>query len=143
MTETLRLILRLAERHGSLPVFAADDTRPWAPGAREAMIDRAILKEIEPAQIAYCDGCIDQHPLDVDIRNYPTGVLGVAKCPECGRVNIPLERLRQWQLASIGLAQSVMIAIGSSGPLDEISINRIWSLGTIPGNNAQIGRAHV
>lgn len=135
MTETLRLILRLAERRGGLPVFAADDTRPWAPGAREALIDHAILKEIEPAQIVDCDGCIEQHALDIEIREYPTGMLGVAKCPTCGRVNIPLDRLRQWQLNPTQLARSVMNAIDSSGPLDEIITNRIWSLGTIPSDD--------
>ncbi len=135
MTETLRLILRSAERPGGLPTFTADDTRPWSSGARDALIDQGILLEIGHTDFVYCDGCIDQHPLEVEIREYPTGMLGVAMCPECGRVNIPLERLRQWQLAPIGLAQSVMAAIGSSGPLDEITTNRIWSLGTIPSDD--------
>ncbi len=135
MTETLRLILRLAERPGGLPTFTADDTRPWSSGARDALIVQGILREIGHTDFVYCDGCIEQHPLEVEIREYPTGMLGVAMCPECGRVNIPLERLRQWQLAPIGLAQSVMAAIGSSGPLDEITTNRIWSLGTIPSDD--------
>jgi len=134
LTETLRLILRLAERPGGLPTFTADDTRPWSSDARDAMIDQRILKEIESTELIDCNGCIEQHPLEVEIRQYPTGMLGVAMCPECGRVNIPLEQLRQWQLHTKGLAQSLMKAIGSSGPLDEITTNRIWSLGTLANN---------
>ena len=134
MTETLRLILRLAERPGGLPTFTADDTRPWCANARNTLIDHGILKEIESTELIDCDGCIEQHPLDVEIRQYPTDMLGVAMCPECGRVHVPLERLRQWQLDPKGLAQSVMHAIGSSGPLDEITTNRIWSLSTLANN---------
>lgn len=131
MTETLRLILRLAERPGGLPIFTSDDTRPWASNARDTLTGQGILKAVESTELVDCDGCIEQHPLDVEIREYPTGMLGVAKCLTCGRVNIPLDRLRQWQLDPIELARSVIAAIDSPGPFDEIITNRVWSIGSI------------
>ncbi len=131
MTETLRLILRLAERPGGLPTFTADDTRPWCADARDTLIDQGILKEIESTERIDCDGCIEQHPLEVEIRQYPDIMLGVAMCPECGRVNIPLERLRQWQFQFSSITNCIAQAIGTTGSVVVDVPNRIVLLGKV------------
>ena len=128
MIETLRLVLRLAERPGT-PTFDADDTRPWAPGARDALLKLGVIREIAPTDVVYCDGCIEGHTLHVDIRKYPSETVGVARCPDCGRVHVPPDRLRRWQLDFAGLARAVADALGTKGRVTQSTTSRMCSLG--------------
>ena len=65
-------------------------------GLLNALTKSSLLEELSPIDLVACDGCPDAHMLDVDLCEYPTGTTGMAKCPACGRVEVPLDRLRQW-----------------------------------------------
>jgi len=67
-------------------------------------------------------------------------MLGVAMCPECGRVHIPLEQLRQWQLQFSAITNCIAQAIGTTGSIVEGVPNRIVLLGkvTTPQGDAEV-----
>jgi hypothetical protein len=126
-------LLRRAEALDQ-PVYTADEMRSWPAGFLDAFTERGVLVELGPAVIVTCDGCADAHLLNVDVCEYPTGTIGMGKCPECGRIQVSLERLRQWRFNLGGLAGIVMAAIGGTGQAEEAVAERIWSIGTIAGD---------
>lgn len=108
--------------------------RSWPAWLFEAFTELGVLVELSAADVVMCDSCANGQLLEVDVCEYPTGAIGIAKCPECGRVQLPLERLRQWRFDLGGLASAVHSAVGGAGQAEEVMAERFWSIGTIAGD---------
>ena len=58
-----------------------------------------ILTEIPHAKGVICDQCGESHYIEPDIRKCPDGkAVGVYICPDVGRIEVDLNRLKQWQI---------------------------------------------
>lgn len=113
------------------PLFPFDEVRRWPAGVLDQFIKLGLLRQIEPAATIACDGCADGHLLEVDVRPYPAGAIGVATCPACGQVRVKLDRLKQWSLDFSGLCAAVSAAVGTLGGVSIQVPDRLAFLGTL------------
>jgi hypothetical protein len=103
-----RFLEQLAER---LQVYdadtvSADETKDWPDGKLDELIAAGILAEIRHAKGIICNQCGENHYIEPDIRTSPgCKTVGVCICPDVGRIEIDLNRLRQWQIDKKKLAR--------------------------------------
>jgi hypothetical protein len=120
-------------------VIDGDDVLAWPPGWLECLERRGLVRQIESARCVPCDACEVGHVEDVVCIESPPGtpMRAYILCPTEGRVNVPLERLRQWRSDFPGLASAIAGGLSLSGGVDEVVPGRIWSLGrtTIAGQS--------
>lgn len=128
-------MLKRAETPGS-PAFLFDEVRRWPDGLLASLVEVGMLCELQPTDTVACEGCAGNHLLNVDVCHYPGRTVGMAKCPECGRVEVPLDRLRLWAFDLAGAARALACAIGASGEAAEdvpgrlIDVGRVVAAGT-------------
>lgn len=83
-------------------IITADETREWPEGKLDELLSQEILSEIQHASGVICDQCEDGCYIEPDIRMHPTGeTVGVYTCtrnPDIGRIDVNLDRLRQWKI---------------------------------------------
>lgn len=129
-TDVFHHILRLADWLHE-PVFTFDEVCRWPAGLLEQFVRVGLLQKIERAREVCCDSCDEGNLLVPDIRYYPVigKTIAVAKCPECGRVTIELDRLRQWEVHFRGLATHLAESLCNGGCVAEIVPRRVWLLG--------------
>jgi len=130
------LLWRFDETGG--PIWPFDEVKRWPAGVLDRLVSLGIVKEIGWTYIVACDSCVDNHQLEVDIIDYPTGTIGMAKCPECGRLPVPLDRLRQWAPHFDGLARAVALAVGAAGGVTVEVPDRLLFLGVVQHENASV-----
>jgi len=83
--------------HLGNPVLSNDDLGRFPIPLRQALIDARLVKLGRTANSVECDGCGEGHVGEVIRSTYPDGQTRMfIVCPECGRVPVPPERLRQW-----------------------------------------------
>jgi len=129
--EVFHHILRLTDQLES-PVFDHAEIRRWPRGTRERFSELGLLREIEPAESILCVSC-GEHVITPDICEYPVvgKTVGVAKCPECGRVEIELDQLRQWAPAFDGLVRLLGAELSFHAPITPVVPGRGCLLGTM------------
>jgi len=78
-----------------------------------------------------CDACSQDHVADVIIRQGEPGreTQAYLRCPEAGRVPVPLERLQRWVVDFGCLAAEASKALDLAGDVEEVSPGRVWVLG--------------
>lgn len=80
------------------PVVAADEVAKWPRGLLERMLSEGVLRPDENAKSISCDACGQDHAEQVEFVESPPGskLRAYITCPENGRVQVPLDRLRRW-----------------------------------------------
>ncbi len=106
------LLKQLAER---LRVFdaeivSADEIKGWPKGRLGKLVAEGILIEVEHAEGVICSQCEENCYITPDIRTNPetSGSVGVFVCtrnPDIGRIEVDLDRLRQWRINTTKLTQ--------------------------------------
>jgi len=92
-------------------IVTADETADWPEGKLDELVSEGILNEIQHASGVVCDQCEENCFIEpADIRTNPdTGkTIGVFVCPrnpDIGRMEINLDRLRQWRINKDKLQQ--------------------------------------
>jgi hypothetical protein len=127
--DLLRLVWDRADTHA--PTYSADETAAWPAGALDRLLGLGLLKPVTQATAVVCDACGGDHVEEVVFVEAPpgTGLRAYLRCPEAGRVPVPLERLRQWALDFPGLAVATARALGVAGDVEELVPSRVWLLG--------------
>ncbi|MGD0596784.1 MAG: hypothetical protein ABSA64_04585 [Sedimentisphaerales bacterium] len=94
-------LAKLAERL-QIPdadTVSADEIEDWPQGKLKELVTAGILTEIPHAKGVICDQCGESHYIEPDIRKCPDGkAVGVYICPDVGRIEVDLNRLKQWQI---------------------------------------------
>jgi len=113
------------------PRFSRDEVATWSDGLVEQLTDAGLLHQVENATSVVCDACAEGHVEEVTYIENPrrSAVRAYIYCPEHGRVRIPLDRLRQWEVDFGGVASAVARALKLAGDVEEIVPGRIWFLG--------------
>jgi hypothetical protein len=78
-----------------------------------------------------CDACAGDHVEEVVYVESPPGteLRAFIRCPAEGRVAVPLERLRCWQVNFWCVAQLCASALATCGEVEEVVPSRVWLLG--------------
>lgn len=86
-------------------VITADETKDWPEGKRDELIAGGVLTPIENATGVVCDQCEENCYIEPSIRTYQQDgeekAIGVFVCtrnPDIGRIEVDLNRLRQWKI---------------------------------------------
>lgn len=95
-----------------------------------------LLRKAEPTTHVTCDSCVAGLVIDVDVREYASGTIGVAHCPECGRVSVPLERISRWRLDLKKLASRVAKTVKAGGTPTIEKPDRLALVGTVKVNGS-------
>lgn len=113
------------------PRFSGDDVAAWSDGLVERFTDVGLVHQIENATSVVCDACADRHVEDVTFIENPrrSSVRAYIHCPEHGRVRVPFDRLRQWEVDFGGIANAIAQALELAGEVEEIVPARVWFLG--------------
>ena len=81
-------------------VVTADDVAGWPKGLLEQFVVDGILTPAANAKSIACDACGDDHVEPVQFVEAPPGspLRAYITCPDNGRVQVPLDRLRCWRV---------------------------------------------
>jgi len=91
--------------------LTADDLNQWPGSLRRAVETSAILREEAPATWINCDQCPDGGTAEVYTIKRGDRNHAYINCPVCGRVPVPLERLRQYSVDLDGVARWLGVAL--------------------------------
>lgn len=116
------------------PLIDGDEVLRLGEGVLDRLVATGLVRETGAAASVVCDACDLGHVEDVVFVDTPAdaGVRAYIRCPENGRVRVPIDRLRQWEVDLSGIARAVARALagGSAAPgIAEIAPSRIWFLG--------------
>jgi len=113
------------------PRFSGDDLATWPEGVAERLARKGLIRQVENATSVLCDACAGGHVEEVIYIETPRGspVRAYIHCPEHGRVRVPLDRLKQWEVDFNGLAHAIAHALDLAGDVDETIPGRVWLLG--------------
>ena len=126
MTDVLRLLRDRADARE--PVYTADDVAVWPKGVVEQLVSAGLLTAAPNATAVVCDACAGDHVEEVVYVESPpgTGLRAYIRCPLEGRVAVPLERLRRWEVNFRTVAQHSASALDTCGDVEEVVPVRVW-----------------
>ncbi len=139
MDNALQQILIRAELEGHAIGF--DEAQQWSAVDGGALVNLGILRPADDAEYLTCDACDDPHDAEVirdcghDPRIY---------CPDVGLYRIGADRLRQWEVDFVRLAQLLSGTLGLHGVVQEVTPGRVWLLGRrqVTNRTAEFFLAH-
>jgi hypothetical protein len=114
----------------------------WPPGVIDQLTSLWLLRSTANAAAVVCDACCGDHVEQVTYVESPPGTAlrAYIRCPEAGRVPVPLERLRCWELNFRRLADLAASALATAGNVEEVIPARVWLLGrtTLAGRPLEV-----
>jgi hypothetical protein len=100
----------------------------WAESDRKAVSAQKLIRRIADARSIICEDCGNPHLAEVS--QYPRrGGRFYYQCPEIGRVTVPADRLRRWEVAFDHVGCALRAAMSLGGDHLEIASARVWLLG--------------
>jgi len=89
-------------------IVTADETKDWPEGKLDELIKSEVLTEIQHSKGVVCSECEENCFIEPNIRTNPdtgktTGVFVCTRNPDIGRIEIDLNRLRQWKISGENL----------------------------------------
>jgi len=111
--------------------FDGDEVLRWDEGLLERLIAVGLVREINAASSVVCDACDFGHVEDVMFIDAlaEAGARAYIWCPDNGRIRVPIDRLRQWEVDFGGVARSLAQALNRDGAPEELVPSRLWLLG--------------
>jgi len=99
-------LVKLAERL-QIPdadTVSADEMAGWPEGKLDELVKTGVLEEIRPSKGVVCDVCEENCFIEPDVRTNPstglsTGVFFCTGNPDIGRIEVDLNRLKQWKIS--------------------------------------------
>ncbi len=107
--------------------------RRWRPGDLDALTTAGLLHVGEFATSVICPGCPEACIRPVELvggGDEPLSAFVICdQRDDMGRIEVPRERLKQWQVTAPGVAEWLAEELGASGGVEEIVKERLWWLG--------------
>lgn len=113
------------------PLIDGDEALRLRAGHLDRLVSAGLVRETQAAVSVVCDACDLGHVDDVVFVDTPAdaGVRAYIRCPDNGRVQVPLDRLRQWEVDFNGMVRVLAAAIARDGMPEEIVQSRVWFIG--------------
>lgn len=135
------LLQIIIERVGAS--FYWDEVKSWPDGKLALFEKIGLLNHAQPLNEIGCDGCEENCFMPVTIipisnTNSPRAFITCDKRDDIGRVKVEFDRLKQWQLTEMQLAQFVAGLCGFTQQV--VKDGDLWRLGMLQGkkHNAQL-----
>lgn len=106
-------------------VVSADEIADWPVGKIDELVKTGVLEEIQQAKGLVCCECEENCYIEPDVRTHPdtgkaTGVYICTNNPDIGRIEIDLDRLKQWKINTQKLSElGYQVQVGWVVPWDE------------------------
>ena len=117
-------------------VISWEHYREWPSGALEMLNRSGWVAPAEPASSIECTGCEENCFMPVVIRPLKHGATqAYVECDrrdDMGRINVPIDRLRQWQVTTNQVARWVRSQLGVKDLPRRVNPSTI-SIGTVRG----------
>jgi len=128
VSELLPLVWERAEMES--PLFHGDEVLALGQGAFDPLVAAGVLQEVDASTSVICDACEHGHDGEVVFVDNPDGreLRAYISCPDNGRVAVPIDRLRRWQVSFDKLVRSIAAALGSERA-EEIVPSRVAFIG--------------
>ena len=126
MSDALQLLWRRADIKDH--VIQQTEILGWVESDRKTILARNLIRRIADARSITCDDCGNPHLAEV-IQDHRRGGRFYYHCPEIGRVTVPAEQLRRWEVAFDHLGRALGAAMSLVGDQIEIAPDRVWLLG--------------
>jgi len=112
------------------PIYSGDELRQNDEAAT-GLIRAKLIRQIENTDHIVCNACGDGHIEELTFIESPnnSGMRAYIQCPQNGRVQVPLHRLKQWDIDFNALANAIAEGLSLADSIDEVSACRIWFLG--------------
>lgn len=113
------------------PRIDGDEALRLVDGALGQLVGAGVVREVDAAASVVCDACELGHVEDVVFIDTPAdaGVRAYVQCPENGRVRVPIDRLRQWEVDLGGIARAIAKAITRDSAPTDVVPARVWFIG--------------
>src|SRR5262249_36946025 len=140
MPDLLRFVWDRADTPG--PFYTDDELARWPSGVAEQLQEAGLLRQTTNVTSVVCDACGEGHVEEVVTVESPpgTGLRGYICCPEAGRLSVPLNRLKRWEVDFSRLAECTASALAMAGDVEEVIPARVWLLGktTLAGQSHEV-----
>ncbi len=102
-------------------VVTAEEVAHWPDGILNRLLKSGALVPAENAKSAVCDACGHDHVEEVVYVESPpgSGLRAYIPCPEVGRVQVSLDRLRRWVVDRSGFPAQELAPTAIHGDTDE------------------------
>jgi hypothetical protein len=128
MSEALRSLLKTAEGFYP-PVISYDRVERWLDGELDHCVAAGLLRPGQPAECVTCRECGETEVVALIENSVTKEMCAYTSCLEVGPVQIPIERLQQWEMSYEQLMDAVFAGVQFSGGREEIVRDRVWRLG--------------
>ncbi|MFQ3260409.1 hypothetical protein [Reinekea sp.] len=120
------------------PVYIGyDEVQEWQESALETLVNSKLLTKTIVAQSLQCFGCENHCYMPIDYSESHDRAFIVCDDPEkqsqMGRINIPLERLAQWQTSAKLFAKALIKLLRLETKPEFNSVSSFYSLGFVRG----------
>lgn len=106
-------------------IITVDETKEWPTGKLDELVEAGVLVEIQNSKGVVCSECKENCFIEPDIRTIPdtgeaTGVFVCTRNPDIGRIEVDLDRLRQWKINAKKLSElGYQVQVGWVVPWNE------------------------
>jgi len=114
------------------PLIDGDEVLRWDDGGDlDRLVTAGLVRETQAASSVVCDACDLGHVEEIVFIDTPAdaGVRAYIRCPDNGRVRVPIDRLRQWEVDFSGLAGALATALVRDGAAEDLVESRVWFIG--------------
>jgi hypothetical protein len=138
------LLARLGANNGAAVLVSEKELSGWPAAAIQAMKSQKLLVKAEPASSAVCPGCEQECVMPVRTLTHktrgPALFIFCDKRDDINRVDVPINRLEQWQASGLAIADLLADLLGLRRPdAGDTSAGR-WEIGMLKGKK---GSSHL
>ena len=127
MTDAFKYLCLLMDKDN--PRITAYEASMWPDDGFDKMLAQGFLQLAENSEYVTCPECFDYQE-EIICSQYPGGVVRwFIACPECGRVQLEPDKLRQWGINCGAVAQAIASSLSLAGMCTEIAPGHVWRLG--------------
>jgi hypothetical protein len=140
LAQALSELLAALECGKGVAVFGFDDIQHWGEEFRTLLVELKLIREAPAARILECHGCEERCLSDIVTATHSKGNVKpfiICEVPEkqaeMGRVAVHPQRMLQWEIRAIHLAQFVADKLGLDAVMDTEPDSQRIRLGMLAG----------
>lgn len=145
LNDVLLSLLEAMEATGETHLVGWDTIQQWPDGALGRLLEAGILTPTNPTLSVECRECENRCFVEVhkitSADGKPTRTFVVCNDPEkhnqMGRIEIPLERLRQWKVTALNLAKVIAGLVGIECKTEDRHGTTNIRVGVVKGKNGR------